>query len=58
MRERAERIRGKLTLISSPNTGTEVRLVVPGDIIFQPTFGVQGTLFSRLNNWFARMRQK
>jgi signal transduction histidine kinase len=58
MRERADRIRGKLTLVSSPNTGTEVRLVVPGDIIFQPTFGVQGTLFARLNNWLARMRQK
>ena len=58
MRERTDHIRGKLTLVSSPNTGTEVMLVVPGDIIFQPTFGVQGTLFARFNNWFARMRQK
>src|SRR6516225_3594210 len=39
MRERADRICGKLTLVSSPNNGTEVMLVVPGAIIFQPTFG-------------------
>jgi signal transduction histidine kinase len=34
MRERAERIGGKLTLISLPNHGTEITLVVPGDIVF------------------------
>ena len=34
MRERAERIRGKLTLLTS-TSGTEVKLVVPGNIIFQ-----------------------
>jgi signal transduction histidine kinase len=35
MRERAARIGGKLTLGSSSNLGTEIRLIVPGGIIFQ-----------------------
>jgi signal transduction histidine kinase len=35
MRERAARIGGKLTLVSSSNSGTEIRLVVPGGIIFR-----------------------
>ena len=34
MRERAERIHGKLTLLTS-TSGTEIKLVVPGNIIFQ-----------------------
>jgi len=35
MRERAARIGGKLVIISSPNSGTEVRIVVPGRIVFK-----------------------
>jgi signal transduction histidine kinase/ligand-binding sensor domain-containing protein len=35
MRERAERIGSKLTLVSSPNSGTELTLVVPGKVIFR-----------------------
>jgi signal transduction histidine kinase len=35
MRERAARIGGKLTVGSSSNWGTEIRLIVPGGIIFQ-----------------------
>jgi signal transduction histidine kinase len=35
MRERAARIGAKLTLRSSTSTGTEIKLVVPGDIIFR-----------------------
>ncbi len=35
MRERAARIGGKLALASSPGSGTEVKLVVPGGIIFR-----------------------
>jgi ligand-binding sensor domain-containing protein len=35
MRERAARIAGKLTVTSSPASGTEVKLVVPGKIIFR-----------------------
>jgi hypothetical protein len=35
MYERASRVRGKLTLTSSPGVGTEVELVVPRNIAFQ-----------------------
>jgi len=35
MRERAARIAGKLTVTSSPESGTEVKLVVPGKIIYR-----------------------
>jgi len=35
MRERAERIGAKFTLVSSPNSGTAITLVVPGRIAFR-----------------------
>lgn len=37
MRERAARIAGKLTVNSSPASGTEVKLVVPGKFIYRKT---------------------
>ena len=37
MRERAARIAGKLTVISSTASGTHVKLVVPGKIIYRKT---------------------
>jgi signal transduction histidine kinase/ligand-binding sensor domain-containing protein len=37
MRERAARIGGKFTLVSSPASGTEVMVVVPGSIVFRKT---------------------
>jgi signal transduction histidine kinase len=37
MRERAARIAGKLTVTGSPSSGTEVKLVVPGKIIYRKT---------------------
>jgi signal transduction histidine kinase len=37
MRERAARIGAKLTLGSSSSSGTEIRLIVPGGIIFRKT---------------------
>ena len=35
MRERAARIAGKLTVTSSPSSGTQVQLIVPGKIIYR-----------------------
>lgn len=35
MRERASRIRSKLTIVSSANDGTEVLLVVPGTVVYR-----------------------
>lgn len=35
MRERSQRIGGKLTLSSTPGKGTEVNLIVPGRVIFR-----------------------
>ncbi len=37
MRERATRIAGKLTVASSPESGTQIKLVVPGKIIYRKT---------------------
>jgi signal transduction histidine kinase/streptogramin lyase len=44
MRERASRIGGKLTLASSSNSGTEIKLVVPGGIIFRKMMPVGRSL--------------
>jgi signal transduction histidine kinase len=41
MRERAVRIGGKLTLVSLPSSGTEIKLIVPGGIIFQKMMPVR-----------------
>jgi signal transduction histidine kinase/ligand-binding sensor domain-containing protein len=35
MRERASRIHSKLSIVSSMNTGTEVSLIVPGDVVYR-----------------------
>jgi hypothetical protein len=35
MRERAARIHSKLTIVSSANAGTEVSLVVPGNVVYR-----------------------
>jgi len=41
MRERVARIGGKLTLVSSPSSGTEITLIVPGGLVFQETMPVR-----------------
>jgi signal transduction histidine kinase len=41
MRERAVRIGGKLMLVSSPSSGTEIKLIVPGGIVFQKIMPVR-----------------
>jgi signal transduction histidine kinase/ligand-binding sensor domain-containing protein len=52
MRERAARIGGKLTLGSSSNSGTEIKLVVPGSIIFRNVMLVRRSLFIRIRTLF------
>jgi len=51
MRERAERIGSKLTLNSSPRSGTEMRLVVPGNVIFRKA---HATRFERIKTFLGR----
>ena len=53
MRERAARIGGKLTLVSSSNSGTEISLVVPGGIIFREKMPVRRSLVTRIRAVFS-----
>jgi signal transduction histidine kinase/streptogramin lyase len=48
MRERAERIGATLTVLSAPSAGTEVELLVPGQIAFQHPH------LRRKSGWFRR----
>jgi nitrate/nitrite-specific signal transduction histidine kinase len=57
MRERAARIGGKLTLVSSSGLGTEIKLIVPGGIIFQRTRPVRGTLLAKLRTLVKRINR-
>ena len=52
MRERAARIGGKLTLGSSSNTGTEIKLIVPGGIVFRKMIRVRRSLFTMARGFF------
>src|SRR6266403_5589725 len=52
MRERAARIGGKLTIESSTNSGTEIKLIVPGSIIFRKMIPVRRSSFTRIRNVF------
>jgi signal transduction histidine kinase len=51
MRERAARIGGKLTLVSSSSSGTEIKLVVPGGIIC-PRMPVRRSLLTLMRSLF------
>lgn len=55
MRERASRIGGKLTLVSSPTSGTEITVVVPGNIIFRKA---NDSSFAKIRVLFRRIRQR
>jgi len=55
MRERAARIGGNLMLRSSSNTGTEIKLVVPGDIVFRKVTAVHRTPFTKIKVLLKRM---
>jgi signal transduction histidine kinase len=51
MRERAERIGSKLTIVSAPNAGTEMILMVPGKVIFRKA---HATRFEKARDLFRR----
>jgi signal transduction histidine kinase len=53
MRERATRIGAKLTLVRSATGGTEITLIVPGDIVFRR---MNATRFERIKAIFGRPR--
>jgi len=55
MRERAARIGGSLTLGSSSNSGTEIKLVVPGDIVFRKAAAAHRTLITKINFLLKRI---
>jgi hypothetical protein len=61
MRERAARIGGNLTLGSSSNSGTEIRLLVPGDIVFRKRRQFTGHCLQRskssLSGWAAEIER-
>ena len=52
MRERAARIGGKLTVVSSANSGTEITVVVPAGIVFKNS---NTSPFERLHSVLKRM---
>jgi len=52
MRERSARIGGKLTIVSSTNSGTEIKLIVPGGIIFRKMIPLRRSLFTRIKTGF------
>jgi signal transduction histidine kinase/ligand-binding sensor domain-containing protein len=54
MRERADRIGGNLTLESSSNSGTEIKLTVPGRIVFRKAMPARHSLFKKIKNFCRR----
>lgn len=58
MRERATRIGGKLALVSSATTGTEMKLVVPGGIIFRRKSQGRQSPLEKLRALYKRINQK
>ena len=49
MRERAERIGGKLRVLSMASAGTEIHLSIPSRLAFEPEFSTRRSL------WFSRL---
>ena len=54
MRERAARVGGRLTLTSSPTSGTEIRLSVPGKIVFRNSRSNRQIVAARIRGLFTR----
>jgi signal transduction histidine kinase len=55
MRERAVRIGGKLTLASNPASGTEIKLVVPGGIVFKTIRPERAGALTKVRKLLARV---
>ena len=55
MRERAARIVGKLTVVSSATSGTEIKLVVPGSVIYRKAASDRQRLLSKIKSVLKRM---
>jgi hypothetical protein len=51
MRERAARIQGRLTILSSAESGTDISVIVPGAASF---LHPDGGIFSRLRIFYRR----
>ena len=51
MRERAARIRGRLTILSSAESGTDISVIVPGSVSF---LHPDGSIFSGLGSLYRR----
>jgi len=54
MRERALRIGGKLSITSTPTSGTDITLWVPGKIIFRRTAPNPKSLIQKVRHWASR----
>ena len=54
MRERAARIVGRLTVVSSVSSGTEIKLVVPGGIAYREPIRRRNILSARIKSLFKR----
>jgi signal transduction histidine kinase len=54
MYERASRLHGRLTISSSPGTGTEVKLVVPADIAFRQAESGKRAPLHRIQRFLKR----
>jgi ligand-binding sensor domain-containing protein/signal transduction histidine kinase len=57
MRERTARIGGKLTLATSATTGTDIRLVIPGRIIFRDAHRRRGAVVRKLRRLLGRTNE-
>ncbi len=55
MRERAARIGAKLTLASKPASGTEIKLMVPGGIVFKTIRSERAGALARFRKFLARV---
>jgi len=58
MQERAMRVGGNLTLSSSAYSGTEVELVVPGNVVFPQARERQQELLAWMRRWLRRTRDR